>query len=438
MPPAPITRGAQIAFSCGMTILLLLTLMLPVAADSMEVASQSGTRIKIGGEIRLRAEGRYNDDFRGDRAADQTFYNLRTRIDLDAAVLDDLGARVRIQDSRRFGQTGVVDATATTFLKEAHFTWRNIGRSGINLKAGRQTLAIADQRLLGAFEWSNIGRSFDAIRLDAKPAGIPIWAFTSITVAPAQGDEFRNDQAFHGLVLSPSSKFWKSADLYTLSLIDRRNLGVGGGDQAWHTLGGHITLPIGPRLTATMQGNYQFGEDGRNDVEAWSAHGLLSWKTGADWIKAVEAEYNAASGDGERTDRTTRTFNQLFPTNHGKYGHGDYAGFRNLRSARIGLRGDVRRDVFTWGLDYFRLARDEAADDFYTVAGAARGYSAAGGRDLGSEIDATIWYRPNPRLGIMAGYSRFMIGHAVEAAIRAAGGIPRDADFGFLQATVSF
>ena len=35
----------------------------------------------------------------------------------------------------------------------------------LTLKVGRQILSYGDERLIGAFDWNNFGRTFDAVKL---------------------------------------------------------------------------------------------------------------------------------------------------------------------------------------------------------------------------------------------------------------------------------
>lgn len=414
-------------------------------APAASVKVTDGVKFTVGGSLRARYEGRFNDDFRSDRSADQNFVLLRSRIDLGWNVNDNVDVFFRVQDSRRFGDEGVVaGATAGTtnpgtFLKEAYFNWNDIVGTGLALKLGRQTFNLADQRLLGAFEWNNTGRSFDAAKLSGQIGDfLPWWTFASVTTAAAQGDEFHNDQQFYGLVLSPKISFLSSSDFYALSLFDRRALASGGKDQNVHTFGGDITIPLGSHFDLDLQGNYQTGDTGLNDIDAWSFHSGLTWKTGGRSVKNVWAEYNAASGDEAPADRTTKTFNQLFPTNHLHYGYADHVGFANIHNVRVGAEGALGAKT-GWQADFHWFRLDQAQDDFYTVAGAARGLNAlSAGKNMGTELDLVFKYDPLPRVKIEAGYAHFFNGSDLDARIRAIGGTPKDADFVYLQSGITF
>lgn len=414
-------------------------------ADPEPVRSRLAESIMIGGELRLRPEGQWNIDLRSDRQADLTYVNLRSRIDVDVLARENLDLFFRVQDSRLFGERVTMDATATTFMKEAWLNWSDwsyLLGTNWDLRVGRQTIEIADERLVGAAEWSNIGRSFDAVRLDARHGEhgkATVFAATTVE-GDATGGRLRDDdQDFYGLVLSPSVRFLDAFDLWFLALDDARGTATGGGDREIYTAGGRLVAPIGARWTATAQGNYQFGADGLNRQSAWALHGLVAYQPPIPLVRSVAAEYAAASGDRNAGDRTTGTFDQLFPTNYEKYGIADIVGYRNLRNIRLGARGDLGLEEIGWALDWHRFWRDRLADDAYTMTGVGRGLAGrGGGRGVGDEIDAVLRWTPYDLVEVEAGYAAFFLDGDLEAAIRSAGGAPTGADFAFLQATVAF
>jgi hypothetical protein len=415
----------------------------PVGVGAVEAPRMVRTRfadsIMLGGEWRLRPEGQFEFDLRGDRQADQTFVDMRTRLDVDVVVRENLDIFVRIQDSRRWGQFTTVDATATTFLKESWISWSEwLYAAGLawDLRAGRQVISIADERLVGALDWSNIGRSFDALRLDARWGDHgKLMTFASI---PVEGN-FRADQFFYGLVVSPSVRYLDHIDLWFLGLEDRRNVGAVAGDREIYTAGGALRFLPAPLWAVDLQGSGQWGRDGRNDHAAWAGHARLSYRVPIDVLKTLVVEYNYASGDRNAGDRRTGTFNQLFPTNHDKYGFADLVGYRNIHNLRLGARGDLGNPRWLWGLDFHWFRRDRRADDFYTAAGAARGLAGRGaGTGLGTEFDAILKYVPYERVEIEGGYGIFHLDADLEAAIRATGGAPTDADHAYLMTTVVF
>ncbi|MGL1386193.1 alginate export family protein, partial [Vibrio parahaemolyticus] len=59
--------------------------------------------------------------------------------------------------------------------------------SGWNFRAGRQELIYGEERLVGASNWGNVGRSFDAARLSYMTKSARLDWFGGTVVAPIKG-----------------------------------------------------------------------------------------------------------------------------------------------------------------------------------------------------------------------------------------------------------
>jgi hypothetical protein len=147
-------------------------------------------------------------------------------------------------------------------------------------------------------------------------------------------------------------------------------------------------------------------------------------------------EYNFATGDSNATDRDIETFQNLFPTNHKFYGFMDLFAWQNIHDAMLEVKAQPFKGV-TAVLDYhaFWLATNE--DAWYranlstvrpvTVA------SREAGKYVGSEIDLVGRWTVSKHLTLEAGYCHFFAGEYVKDT-----GPSDDADFGYLQTTISF
>ena len=92
---------------------------------------------------------------------------------------------LQLQDSRVLGTEGNrVSSTVDVFdLHQGYLQlvapWRG---SEIGLRAGRQEIALGNERLVGAVNWSNTGRTFDGARVmlaPPGPAGADRWSVTA-------------------------------------------------------------------------------------------------------------------------------------------------------------------------------------------------------------------------------------------------------------------
>src|SRR5207247_4611840 len=83
------------------------------------------------------------------------------------------------QDARIWGSEGTAPATTSGIaavssanqnttgvdLHQGYILLKNVLVPGLSVKAGRQEIIFGDHRLFGNFNWSQVGNSFDAVRL---------------------------------------------------------------------------------------------------------------------------------------------------------------------------------------------------------------------------------------------------------------------------------
>lgn len=161
-------------------------------------------------ENQLRFEARENTfDFNDgvDALTDDAWLLNRFRLGLTLKPTPWLKLYFQGQDSREMDSDrpnvpGALGAEGDNpfDLRQA---WIELGggdTSPFSLKAGRQVLLYGDQRLIGPMEWSNLSRTFDAVKLRwAGDNGLWVDAFTSSVVVPNR-DHF--DESDHDSVLS--------------------------------------------------------------------------------------------------------------------------------------------------------------------------------------------------------------------------------------------
>ena len=63
-------------------------------------------------------------------------------------------------------------------MHQAYLVLGNAKQFPISAKVGRQELSYGDERLVGAFDWNNIGRVFDAAKLRYENDTLWVDAFT--------------------------------------------------------------------------------------------------------------------------------------------------------------------------------------------------------------------------------------------------------------------
>ncbi|MDW8380901.1 MAG: alginate export family protein [Verrucomicrobiota bacterium] len=336
-------------------------------------------------------------------------------------------------------------------LQQAYLKFGKLDAFPLQLEVGRIELQYGDERLIGRSDWSNVTRSFDAVRLRFQDAEIWMDAFAGRVVVREDGKFNQSDErdwfwGTYGCIekLLP----WQDTEVYFLG----RNTDAGGRAR----VSSRDIYTIGFRAVSrkTGLGNWdyaiealhQFGQvnQGTRNLEqsAWAASAAL----GYTWKKAWAAprlgiEYNFSTGDSDPTDGRSQTLDNLFPTNHKHYGTMDVIGWRNIHDAA--LRTRIRPlPALTVGVDYHVYWLADTADFFYPQSGPGRnglGYGRNPAYDafLGSELDVELAYTPASWLNVRAGYGHFFAGDYIDQSKQSLAGAT-DADWAYLQVTVTF
>ena len=155
------------------------------------------------------------------------------------------------------------------------------------------------------------------------------------------------------------------------------------------------------------------------------------------WLPRLGLAYNFGSGDADPADRDIETFQNLFPTNHKFYGQMDAFSWQNMHDAEINVKVQPTRAV-SLKAEYHAFWLANTNDVWYRANGvtAVRPMnSAARNADnyAGSEVDVTAQWNVTKNFAIEAGYSHFFAGTYLKDT-----GAHDDADFGYLQAALTF
>jgi hypothetical protein len=211
-------------------------------------------------------------------------------------------------------------------------------------------------------------------------------------------------------------------EAYVLRREQNRPGGFAGGNRALgtdrlrvETFGFRLAGPLAGGTKITLEGAVQTGRVGpvQHRGAAWASGVSHSGKLSG---KPVEAsiEYKYASGNGNPQDPArSRTFDQLYPANHDKFGHQDLFGWRNIHNLRaVATAGLVKN--FAVNVMYDGLWLASVRDALYNGAGRPIAISVNGtaGRHVGEELDVFGTYRfKHSVLGAGYGYllkGRFM------------------------------
>lgn len=121
-----------------------------------------------------------------------------------------------------------------------------------------------------------------------------------------------------------------------------------------------------------------------------------------------------ASGDRNPTDGIFSTFDNLFPTNHDKYGTIDFLSLKNMNDIKMGIGVKPRKKIsFSTDFHWFFLDAKESAW-FNAGGGVFRAANPNANTPLGEELDLLATYKLTEHLNFLVGYSHFFAGPFVE------------------------
>ncbi len=412
-----------------------------------------GEKLKISVETRLRLEARDDYDFSKNAdtgaTATDTFYLLRTRLMLDANVSEAIRAFVQLQDSRIWDS-----ATANRFsigfrdefdVRQAYVDYKlkevASALEAFTIRAGRQELAYGDERLVGGFNWSNVAQSFDAVKLiyTDKNFSIDGWLGEKVPIdIRSPNNWYDDDEGFHGTYATYKGIDKHKIDLYYLyrNTSEPVTFGPSGSRKLNESTAGlRLRGEKMKDFDYTLEGAYQFGEFGSQDVSAHAVIALAGYTfSKIPWSPRLGVQWNFASGDKDSTDNERNTFDNLWPTNHLHYGYIDFVSLQNLNAYNVKLNLSPAKKFSLQG-DYWLFYLDETTDVAYNAGrGVLRAASqrAASGY-LGSEADVVAKYNWNKNLQLEGGYAHFFAGTFLERT-----GANDDADFFYLQSLLKF
>lgn len=355
---------------------------------------------------------------------------------------------------------GMGPESDTIDLHQAYFTLGNPKEFPLSLKVGRQVLSYGEERLVGAFDWNNIGRTFDAAKLRWQSDGFSADLFTSRPVIPEDGrfDVSNDYDWFSGLYATITKIPRNSLELYFFSRnASPQAINAEPAPQFpqptardVYTAGGRLKSAPGQlgNWDYTVEGAYQFGDFRPTAASARLTQDAFAITVQGGYTFAnapaeprLGFEYAYSSGDSNPADGTHGTFDNLFPTNHKFYGYMDFVSWQNIQDVRgiFQIKPSSRLRVALEGHGFW-LA--DTHDYFYNVGGVPRTSGGYGihpnySSFLGTELDLIAGYAVARFAQVEGGFGHFFTGEYIQQSL-AGGGGARDANYVYLQLNLVF
>jgi hypothetical protein len=380
--------------------------------------------LQIGGEYRSRVELPAGI---GRAAVSDSYLLGRLRANVTIQPTPWLGFHGEVQDSRIYFNR---HTPASSSYEDTWTLWEGYGQVGhstegsVDVLAGRQALRFGDERVIGPSNWLNVGRTFNVGRVDVHHGSYRVSVFAA-SVVPGDSAELHSvlpGNNLYGIYASLKNVIpGATLEPYVLWRVAPSNAALP------ETLGrGHLNeVTVGLHWLGTLPGGFDYdtevdwqrGSLGNASIEAGAAYAGVGRKWGHLFATPrIFLEANYASGTKDRTSGRWSTFDQLYPSNHDKFGFADQVGRRNLVQLRAGVEESPFRGwKLKQAVEGYWLAT--AFDNFYASSGAVAvaAHPGASGR-IGTELDLVAEYQWVRGLSFGFGFARLFAGPFLKSA----------------------
>ncbi len=288
----------------------MLTPLSLLLAPSFALAEDAPPALGVHAQVRPRVEFSTGKD--GAPGAEVFAVSQRARLGVHAN-LPHFGLKATFQDVRMWGSEAntLTDFTGDTMdLHEGWAQWKPSEK--FSIKLGRQEIALHEQRLVGAVDWTQQGRAFDAATIAAAAGmfstdlGVAVLADKDSVVNP--------NNAVTGFVRAGVAP-GKNTVADVVAVVDHDEPL----DMLRATGGVYAQLGAGA-LSGRVEAYGQVGNVGDAELQAGMVGVRGTWAPEGGVEPSVTVWYDLLSGDDDATDGKNTAFNTLYATNHKFYG----------------------------------------------------------------------------------------------------------------------
>ena len=402
--------------------------------------------VKISGLYRIRPEIRENMGFSSlGNGNNANYIGQKLQVGFLKKFGNDVKLKITFQDSRIWGGNVASMTTLDTGIeqqaldvREAYLEFSKLAGGPLSIQVGRQKLVYGGERLIGGLDWTNIGRSFDAVRLKYETKTNKLHAFSSIVTEGNSADVGQRtfnvvDRYFSGIYNTFTGLSFMHVETYYLTRINTTNNNA----EKLHTVGTRLSYKpkdVGPDYE--IEAAYQFGQ--RNAMLSTSAYAgaaIVGYTLNPGIKMRLSFEADIASGDSNPNDNKFETFTNLYHTNHLYYGVADLISWQNMVSGAFHYQLFFSKKLML-KTSYLYVAKAVAADSWWQVSGIANFNNLIAGstsKELFHEIDLVVNYKLYKGIGLQGGFSYVLRGAALKEAGRNA-----DLIFSYFMMTAKF
>ena len=392
------------------------------AQEADEMAPKNS--VDITAQIRPRFEyrnGAYLPLQDGDAPA--ILVNNRTRLNFEYNNADRLKVYVSLQNVNIWGQAPQIQATDRTggmSVFEAYAAFPLAEQ--VNIKLGRQVIALDDDRIFGSLDWHPAGRSHDAVNINWAPnEDFTLRGFIAYNQSDAQplnvnfpkgqvfngGQDYQHLEALHAHYhIAPTQQLsFLFANLgYKTDAAKANNMQTFGahytGKSDEVTYGATAYLQTGKNAEGTTKSAYMFALNA-----GYRFSPIFALTAGLDYLS------------GKATDDTSgkdKAFNPFSGTNHKFYGFMDYYFVGKADNRTIFPAQGLLNPYLTANVRTGEKSNLSATYHFFAPA-AKYQVGTKKHSSYGSEIDLVYSLKVQPFVGLQLGYSTYFVNDGTKA-----------------------
>ncbi len=390
-------------YLCLLLVVVMMTTFAALAAA--QSCGSNTTDVTISGQSRYRME--ISDKSFVDGVNADWMQMLRTRVNIKAKASADAGVFVQFQDSRYLGANpGTMAFNNNTGLEEtgvhqAYLWYKPCDKGWV--KAGRMSVALHNERLVGPVGWDNIGRTEEGLMFGRKLGDDINFIGAAFQLAENNADDANGDRLMDPMFYVFDFNFAEQGfDVFGYYLVDDSMANY----SLW-TFGAYSNRTFADTWFYDAMFALQTGSDDNMDYSGLLVNAEIG--TTFDNGFKVSGLFDYTSGDDASTTDEVETFNNLLYTGHKWNGYMDYfVGGLNEGLMDIALRLAYPFEG-GWGVKLdghlFQTAEDRAdgtnalGTEFdFAVKKVDGPFSIEGGLGIFSADED--WVGPNPETGI--------------------------------------
>ena len=376
------------------------------SALAQRVSEQTEHKLTFNFELRGRYE--QHDGVAFGKDPDLENGVIRTRFAASYRPVSWLKFSGMLQDARSpwYGANAPNSVRDPVDLQESYLELFPDTKTGFGMTAGRRMISYGEGRLIGVPDWSPLARTYDHARVYYRWPKARL-EFLFVSPVKIRLDGFNKpvlgDHIWGAYTVFPGLYKKTALDWYVLRREQNRPGGFTGGSTLAgtdklriNTFGFRLYGPLPSAFAYSIEGAVQTGKVAvaRQRAGAWVSRLSKDFSVSGKTLTA-SLEYKFASGNKDPHDLSRNgTFDQLYASNHDRFGHEDLFGWRNVHDLRS-LEALAVTKAIAVNFMYNNLWLASARDALYNSQGRAIAQSAAGtaGRHIGQETDLFATYR---------------------------------------------